>query len=86
MSNLPDLSGKTILQVIPQLDAGGAERAVIDMADAIKRAGGRALVTSQGGRLEVDLRAAGGELIEMDAASKNPFTRFQNVKTLEAVS
>lgn len=85
MSNLPDLSGKTILQMIPQLDAGGAERAVIDMADAIKRAGGRALVASQGGRLEADLCAAGGELIEMGAASKNPFTLLQNAKTLEGL-
>jgi glycosyltransferase involved in cell wall biosynthesis len=83
LSNLPDLSGKTILQVIPELDAGGAERAVIDMADALRRAGARALVASRGGRLEADLRAAGGDLIEMDAASKNPVTLFQNAKKLE---
>jgi len=38
LSNFPDLSGKTILQIIPALDAGGAERAVIDMAEGVQRA------------------------------------------------
>lgn len=84
-SNLPDLSGKTILQIIPALDAGGAERAVIDMADAIVRAGGTALVVSEGGRLAPDLRIAGGELIEMEVASKKPITMYQNTRKLEAL-
>ena len=83
MSNLPDLSGKTILQLIPALDAGGAERAVVDMAEAITRAGGTALVASGGGRLESALAEAGGELIAMNAASKNPFVMLQNAGKLE---
>lgn len=83
MSNFPDLSGKTILQIIPALEAGGAERAVIDMAEAIVKAGGKALVASQGGRLVPALGKAGGELIEMDMASKNPVKIFQNAKALE---
>ncbi len=83
MSNLPDLSGKTILQVIPALDAGGAERAVVDMADAITRAGGTALVASEGGRLEDELSDVCGELIELPVARKNPVTLFQNKTRIE---
>ena len=82
MSNLPDLSGKTILQIIPALDAGGAERAVIDMSDAIRRAGGTALVASEGGRLEDALSDVGGELIDMAVARKNPVTLLQNTGKL----
>ena len=41
----------TILQIIPELDTGGAELSAIEIADAIVRAGGRALVLSEGGRL-----------------------------------
>lgn len=85
MSNLPDLLGKTILQVIPQLDAGGAERAVIDMADAITRAGGQALVASEGGRLEPELQQAGGILINLPMASKNPLIVLKNAGRLEAI-
>ncbi|MEL7113624.1 MAG: glycosyltransferase, partial [Pseudomonadota bacterium] len=81
----PDLSGKTILQVIPDLSAGGAERTTVEMAEAITGAGGRALVASAGGRLEPQLKAAGGELIEMNAASKNPLTIRKNAQLLSAL-
>ena len=82
MSNLPDLSGRTILQVIPALQAGGAERTVIEISDAIVRAGGRALVTSTGGRMVSALEAVGGTHIEFDAASKSPLAVWNNSKHL----
>lgn len=78
----PNLSGKTILQVIPDLAAGGAERTTVEMAEAITGAGGRALVVSTGGRLEGALADAGGELIIMKVASKNPLTIRGNVSKL----
>lgn len=81
----PDLTGKTILQVIPDLAAGGAERTTVEMADAITQAGGRALVASEGGRLEPNLRDVGGELIRLNMASKNPLTVRKNTKLLEAL-
>ncbi len=81
----PDLSGQTILQIIPDLSAGGAERTTVEMAEAISGAGGRALVASSGGRLETALAEAGGELIPMKAASKNPLTIRKNTKLLEAI-
>jgi len=71
-SDWPDLSGKTIAQVIPDLSAGGAERTTIEMAEAIIAAGGKAIVISEGGRMETDLAIAGGELIRMKVSSKNP--------------
>ncbi|NQY96557.1 MAG: glycosyltransferase family 4 protein [Henriciella sp.] len=81
----PDLSGQTILQVIPDLSAGGAERTTVEMAEAITGAGGRALVASAGGRLEDALKVAGGELIQMNAASKNPLTIRKNTRLIEAI-
>lgn len=62
----------TILQLIPHLDAGGAEITTLEVATAIVRAGGRALVLSEGGRLAERIRAAGGEAMDFPAASKNP--------------
>lgn len=85
MSNLPDLSGRTILQVLPALETGGVERVVIDMADAITKAGGAALVASEGGRLEAAVLEAGGELIDLPLASKNPLTMFQNARAIESL-
>jgi glycosyltransferase involved in cell wall biosynthesis len=71
-----------ILQVIPELDAGGAERTTIEVAEAIVAAGGRALVASRGGRLEDELTAVGGELLRLDAKTKNPLTIWRNAGRL----
>jgi glycosyltransferase involved in cell wall biosynthesis len=76
------LAGRTILQVIPDLSAGGAERTTIEVAEAIVAAGGRALVASRGGRLEAALQGVGGEVIHMDAAAKNPRRIWANSRRL----
>jgi glycosyltransferase involved in cell wall biosynthesis len=75
----------SVLQVTPELNAGGVERTTLEMAEAISRAGGLALVASAGGRLEPDLRAAGGELIRIPANSKNPITAFQNAQRIAQI-
>lgn len=71
-----------ILQVVPELSAGGAERSAIEMAEAITLAGGRALVVSAGGRLEDELAEAGGELIRFPAKTKNPAAILFNAARL----
>ncbi|MEO0399352.1 MAG: glycosyltransferase family 4 protein [Pseudomonadota bacterium] len=80
-----DLSGKTILQVIPELDAGGAERTTLEVAAAIIDAGGRALVASRGGRLADDIRAAGGVVLQTPVHSKNPLIMAANVRRLVGI-
>lgn len=72
------LVGATILQIIPSLDTGGAERATVDIAVALAAAGNRALVMSSGGPMAEVLRQAGAEHIERDVASKNPLTMWKN--------
>lgn len=62
----------TILQIVPELDTGGAELSTIEICEAISQAGGRALVASEGGRLAARVAAVGGEFIPFPAASKNP--------------
>ena len=72
----------TILQVIPQLDAGGAERTTLEVAEAIVAEGGRALVATAGGRLEGELEALGGELLRIDARTKNPWLIWRHADFL----
>lgn len=74
MGELPELQGRTILQVAPELSAGGVERTVLEVTEAIVEAGGRALLASKGGRLEPEFSRLGGELFRMDAKSRNPVT------------
>lgn len=68
----------TLLQVVPELNAGGVERTTLDISRAVVAAGGRSLVVSQGGRLEAELEAGGGELQRLPVASKNPVTILAN--------
>ena len=76
------LAGRTVLQIIPRLDAGGAERTTIDVAAALVAAGARALVASEGGRLVSELQAVGGLLTPFQAATKNPLAMALNVRRL----
>ena len=71
-----------ILQVIPALETGGAERTTLDVAAALVREGFTALVASRGGRMEDELAKSGGELIRMEAASKSPRVMLSNALSL----
>ncbi|MBT6206074.1 MAG: glycosyltransferase family 4 protein [Alphaproteobacteria bacterium] len=74
--------GPVILQVIPRLEVGGAERAVIDVARATIEAGGTALVVSEGGELEPELLRAKARHINMPVASKSPLAIQRNAGRL----
>lgn len=76
----------TILQIIPRLDTGGAELATIEITDAIVRAGGRALVVTAGGRMADRVTSAGGEIITLDAGTKNPARMWTNAARLVDVA
>jgi len=79
------LSGRTILQIIPHLDTGGAERTTVDIAHALVQAGVRALVATEGGRLIPELQAKGGIWIPFPAATKNPLSILANITRLEKI-
>lgn len=75
----------TILQIIPRLDTGGAELATIEIADAVVKAGGRALVVTEGGRMADRVTAAAGEIIQLDAGTKNPLRMWSNAARLAEI-
>jgi glycosyltransferase involved in cell wall biosynthesis len=79
----PGLRGRTVLQIIPSLDAGGAERTTIDVAAGLAKAGARALVASAGGRLVAELQAKGGKWARFPAATKNPLQLAANIGRLK---
>ena len=75
----------TILQIVPTLSTGGAERTTLDIAAALAARGHRALVASEGGELERELVEAGGTLLCFPSATKNPFRIFANAFRLESL-
>jgi len=77
-----ETGGPAILQIVPRLDTGGAERATIDIAAALAREGFRALVASEGGRMVNELERAGGEWIAMPLNTKSPLALAANARRL----
>lgn len=61
----------TVVQLIPALHSGGAERSVLEMGQALVRAGHRSVVISAGGRLTAQLEAEGSEHITLDIGRKS---------------
>lgn len=72
----------TLLQVVPELETGGAEQTTIDVAHAVVRAGGKALVATRGGRMASRLQADGGRLAQMPVQTKNPLVMLGNAARL----
>lgn len=62
----------TVVQLLPALQAGGVERSTLEIADALVRAGHRAVVVSAGGRLLPQLQALGAEHVQWDIGRKSP--------------
>lgn len=78
---MPPFRG-TVLQIVPELESGGAERSTVEIAEAIVGAGGRAIVASRGGRLEAELERIGARLVRIPAHSKNPAVILANAGRL----
>ncbi len=68
----------TILQVVPRLETGGSETATVEITEALIRAGAAALVATEGGRMAAAIIRAGGEIVDLPVASKNPLTILAN--------
>lgn len=75
----------TLLQVVPELETGGAEQSAIEVARAVVRAGGTALVATRGGRMVSRLEADGGRLAQMPVQTKNPLVMLGNAARLVAL-
>jgi len=74
--------GVAILQIIPNMESGGAEKSVIEIASALTRIGARALLASGPGRLIGEFQALGGEWVPFAAATKNPLRLIFNALRL----
>jgi glycosyltransferase involved in cell wall biosynthesis len=71
-----------VLQVVPRLVSGGAERGTVEVAAALVAAGWTSYVASAGGPLERDLAQGGSAHLALPAASKNPLVMRRNARHL----
>lgn len=76
---------RTILQVLPKLDAGGAERVAVEIAQAVRLAGHRSIIAAEDGHLSSSAARAGVELIHLNLSTKNPLKIWRNTKKLRSI-
>ncbi len=72
-----------IVQVLPALVTGGAERGAIDVAVASLEAGLQSIVISTGGPMARELSRAGATHVELPVDSKNPITIKRNIVRIQ---
>jgi glycosyltransferase involved in cell wall biosynthesis len=71
-----------VLQVLPRLVSGGAERGTVEIAEALVAAGWAAYVVSAGGPLAHSITRAGATHLTLPVASKNPLVMRRNAAAL----
>lgn len=71
-----------VLQVLPALVTGGVERGTVEIAQALVKAGWRAVVTSSGGAMVREIERAGGTHVTLPLKTKNPFGIRRNIRHL----
>jgi len=65
------------MQVVPEMDTGGAERTTVDIANALVKAGFKSIVVSGGGRMQDELDPA-VDVAVLPVMTKNPFEMARN--------
>ena len=70
-----ELGGKTVLQVLPALEAGGAELGTLDISSALRDVGVRVLVALSGGRMAAGL---GADHVRLPVDTKTPIGLWRN--------
>lgn len=66
-----------VMQILPELNAGGVERGTLEVADFLVKQGHEALVVSNGGRLVANLEESGARHISMPVHRKSLGSLFQ---------
>ncbi len=74
----------SVIQLVPALDSGGAERSAVEIGRALVAAGHRSIVVSSGGRMVARLVAEGSEHVELPIARKSLGT-LRQVSALRAL-
>jgi glycosyltransferase involved in cell wall biosynthesis len=76
----------TVVQVIPDLQPSGTVNHALEIAEALSRGKHRAVIVSEGGRMEGAAARAGATVIKLPVASKNPTQMVSNARKLAEIS
>ena len=76
---------KRILQIIPSMEIGGAERTVLEITAFLKNTNYTSLVLTSGGKLIKDLEKLNIEVVQHPIDKKNPLLIIKNIIKLKKI-
>lgn len=79
---VPERRALTVMQVITRLEAGGAERTTVEIADALMRARYGAVVASEGGPVSREVERVGATHITLPISNQGMLATRRNTKLL----
>ena len=85
MTEIPISRAPAILQIIPALTTGGAERGAVDVAIAARQIGWRSYVASADGPMVYELKKAGVTHIPLPLDRKSLFAHWRNRRALQDI-
>lgn len=71
-----------VMQLVPNMDGGGAEQTTLEIARALGRSGARHYVVTRGGALAEDLYAAKADVLLIAVGRKSPSKIWRNARRL----
>jgi len=74
-----------IVQLLPELNEGGVEIETVELSRELVKLGHESIVISSGGKLVNQIISDGGQHLQFDIASKNPFTVIRRVYRLRSL-
>ena len=71
-----------ILQVLPHMDSGGLVSGAIEMAKAIREAGGKSIIATSGGYRLNEIKRSESEIEILSVNTKNIYKIYKNTKAI----
>jgi len=82
---MPQKNKKIILQIIPNMEIGGAEKSVLEIGSYLKKSQYEPMVLTSGGRLIEKLKNEDIKVIIRKIDQKDPLNIYKNIKILENI-
>lgn len=76
----------TVLQIVPALETGGAERTAVDVSKALVESGHNSIIASAGGRMAAEITETGGEHVQIPLTARDPVTILINARRIAALA
>ena len=82
---MPQIDNKNIIQIIPNMEIGGAEKTVLEIGTYLKNTQYEPIVLTSGGRMIENLKEEKIKVLTRKIDQKNPYKIFTNIKKFKNI-